>query len=87
MIPCGSEEVDEAVKSARGAYLKWRELSGMERARVMLEAARIIRVSVCTFKNNQGNHHSCDSKTGPGSKTHTQFSKPLMGSCLHTVKH
>lgn len=50
MIPCGSEEVDEAVKSAHRAYLKWRELSGMERARVMLEAARIIRVSVSTFK-------------------------------------
>lgn len=46
MIPCSSEEVDEAIKSARGAYLKWRELSGMERARVMLEAARIIRVIV-----------------------------------------
>lgn len=48
MIPCGSEEVDEAVGSARRAYLKWRELSGMERARVMLEAARIIRVSAAT---------------------------------------
>lgn len=45
MIPCSAEEVDEAIQSARGAYLKWRELSGMERARVMLEAARIIRVS------------------------------------------
>lgn len=44
MVPCGSQEVDEAVESARGAYLKWRELSGTERARVMLEAARIIRV-------------------------------------------
>uniref|UniRef100_H3CMM3 Aldehyde dehydrogenase 9 family, member A1a, tandem duplicate 2 n=1 Tax=Tetraodon nigroviridis TaxID=99883 RepID=H3CMM3_TETNG len=43
MVPCGSQEVDEAVESARGAYLKWRELSGTERARVMLEAARIIR--------------------------------------------
>lgn len=52
MIPCGSEEVDEAIKSARGAYLKWRELSGMERARLMLEAARLIRVIVL---HNQGN--------------------------------
>ena len=44
MVPCGSEEVDEAIKSAHGAYLKWSQMAGMERARVMLEAARIIRV-------------------------------------------
>ncbi|XP_068175929.1 4-trimethylaminobutyraldehyde dehydrogenase A [Antennarius striatus] len=43
MVPCGAEEVDEAVKSAHNAYLKWSKLSGMERARVLLEAARIIR--------------------------------------------
>uniref|UniRef100_A0A8C1U618 Aldehyde dehydrogenase 9 family member A1 n=1 Tax=Cyprinus carpio TaxID=7962 RepID=A0A8C1U618_CYPCA len=43
MIPCGEEEVDEAIKSAHSAYLKWSKLSGMERARFMLEAARIIR--------------------------------------------
>lgn len=45
MVPCGSEEVDEAIKSAHDAYLKWSKMAGMERARVMLEAARIIRVS------------------------------------------
>lgn len=45
LCPCGKEEVDEAVQSAHEAYKKWREMSGMERARVMLEAARIIRVS------------------------------------------
>lgn len=44
MVPCGEAEVDEAIKSAHAAYLKWRKLAGMERARVMLEAARIIRV-------------------------------------------
>lgn len=43
MVPCGIEEVDEAMQSARGAYLKWSKMAGMERARVMLEAARIIR--------------------------------------------
>ncbi|KAE8293818.1 Aldehyde dehydrogenase family 9 member A1 [Larimichthys crocea] len=43
MVPCVAEEVDEAIKSAHGAYLKWRKMAGMERARVMLEAARIIR--------------------------------------------
>ncbi|XP_029002476.1 4-trimethylaminobutyraldehyde dehydrogenase A isoform X1 [Betta splendens] len=43
MYPCGAEEVDEAIKSAHSAYLKWSKLAGMERARVMLEAARIIR--------------------------------------------
>lgn len=45
MYPCGSEEVDEAIRSAHEAYLKWSKMAGMERARVMLEAARIIRVS------------------------------------------
>lgn len=45
MFPCGKEEVNEAIHSAHEAYKKWSEMSGMERARVMLEAARIIRVS------------------------------------------
>lgn len=45
MFPCGKEEVDEAIQSAHEAYKKWREMAGTERARVMLEAARIIRVS------------------------------------------
>lgn len=43
MFPCGKEEVDEAIQSAHEAYKKWSEMAGMERARVMLEAARIIR--------------------------------------------
>ncbi|XP_022614980.1 aldehyde dehydrogenase family 9 member A1 [Seriola dumerili] len=43
MVPCGAEEVDEAIKSAHAAHLKWSKMAGMERARVMLEAARIIR--------------------------------------------
>ncbi|XP_033478755.2 4-trimethylaminobutyraldehyde dehydrogenase [Epinephelus lanceolatus] len=43
MVPCGAEEVDEAIQSAHAAYLKWSKMTGMERARVMLEAARIIR--------------------------------------------
>ncbi|XP_029284693.1 4-trimethylaminobutyraldehyde dehydrogenase A [Cottoperca gobio] len=43
MVPCVAEEVDEAIQSAHAAYLKWRKMAGMERARVMLEAARIIR--------------------------------------------
>ncbi|KAM4629670.1 4-trimethylaminobutyraldehyde dehydrogenase A isoform 1-T2 [Polymixia lowei] len=43
MVPCGAEEVDQAIKSAHTAYLKWSKMSGMERGRIMLEAARIIR--------------------------------------------
>ncbi|KAL3999991.1 protein kinase A [Sarotherodon galilaeus] len=43
MVPCGAEEVDEAIQSAYAAYQKWSKMSGMERARVMLEAARIMR--------------------------------------------
>lgn len=50
LVPCGSEDVDEAVKSAHGAYLKWSKMAGTERARVMLEAARIIRVSRLTVQ-------------------------------------
>lgn len=44
MIPCGEEEVDQAIKAAHSAYLKWSKLAGIERARILLEAARIIRV-------------------------------------------
>ncbi|XP_061895421.1 4-trimethylaminobutyraldehyde dehydrogenase A [Entelurus aequoreus] len=43
MTPCDEEDVDAAIRSARAAYLQWSQLAGMERARVMLEAARIIR--------------------------------------------
>ncbi|XP_077391485.1 4-trimethylaminobutyraldehyde dehydrogenase A [Festucalex cinctus] len=43
MTPCGSDEVNAAIESARGAYAMWSKMAGMERARVMLEAARIIR--------------------------------------------
>ncbi|XP_012683719.2 4-trimethylaminobutyraldehyde dehydrogenase A-like [Clupea harengus] len=43
LVPCGEEEVDQAIKSAHSAFLKWSKLSGMERARIMLDAARIIR--------------------------------------------
>ncbi|XP_024134894.1 4-trimethylaminobutyraldehyde dehydrogenase A [Oryzias melastigma] len=43
MVPCGAEEVDEAIMSAHSAYVQWSKKAGTERARVMLEAARIIR--------------------------------------------
>ncbi|XP_007250712.3 4-trimethylaminobutyraldehyde dehydrogenase B [Astyanax mexicanus] len=39
---CKAGQVDEAVKSACSAYAVWRKTAGMERARVMLEAARLI---------------------------------------------
>ncbi|NP_958916.1 4-trimethylaminobutyraldehyde dehydrogenase B [Danio rerio] len=39
---CGSAEVDAAVRNASVAFTVWRKLSGMERARVMMEAARLI---------------------------------------------
>lgn len=51
MFPCEAEEVDEAIQSAHTAYLKWRKMSGMERARVMLEAARIVRVRSYSRRN------------------------------------
>lgn len=41
---CGAEEVDKAVHSAKVAFDHWSKMSGMERARVMIEAAHIIEV-------------------------------------------
>ncbi|KAJ8277886.1 hypothetical protein GJAV_G00081270 [Gymnothorax javanicus] len=43
MVPCGAAEVEMAIQSAQSAFLKWSKMAGMERARVLLEAARIIR--------------------------------------------
>lgn len=45
LVSCREDEVDQAIKSAHAAYLKWSKLAGMERARILLEAARIIRVN------------------------------------------
>ncbi|KAM4722711.1 4-trimethylaminobutyraldehyde dehydrogenase [Rhinophrynus dorsalis] len=39
----GEKEVNEAIKSAKEAFKIWRQKSGSERGRVMLEAARLIR--------------------------------------------
>ncbi|XP_051855060.1 4-trimethylaminobutyraldehyde dehydrogenase [Antechinus flavipes] len=39
----GEKEVDLAVQSAKAAFKIWRKKSGMERSRILLEAARIIR--------------------------------------------
>lgn len=43
-FPCsGEKEVNEAIQSAKAAFKIWSQKSGMERGRVLLEAARIIR--------------------------------------------
>ncbi|CAH2312752.1 4-trimethylaminobutyraldehyde dehydrogenase [Pelobates cultripes] len=39
----GEKEVNEAIQSAKSAFKQWSQKSGMERSRVMLDAARIIR--------------------------------------------
>ncbi|XP_056148888.1 4-trimethylaminobutyraldehyde dehydrogenase B [Lampris incognitus] len=39
---CGAVEVNQAVKNAQSAFSNWSRMSGMERARVMIEAAHII---------------------------------------------
>ncbi|KAM9844462.1 4-trimethylaminobutyraldehyde dehydrogenase B [Aulostomus maculatus] len=39
---CGAVEVDQAVKAAQSAFGHWCKMSGMERAKVMIEAAHII---------------------------------------------
>ena len=38
------EDVDSAVQSARTAYCQWSQTSGMERGKLLYEAARIVRV-------------------------------------------
>ncbi|XP_034038682.1 4-trimethylaminobutyraldehyde dehydrogenase B [Thalassophryne amazonica] len=41
--PCGATEVDQAVNAAKVAFGHWSQMSGMERARIMIEAAQIIK--------------------------------------------
>ncbi|KAB5579755.1 hypothetical protein PHYPO_G00198650 [Pangasianodon hypophthalmus] len=41
--PCRAAQVDEAVNSARSAFTHWSKMAGMERAGIMLEAARLIQ--------------------------------------------
>lgn len=40
----GEKEVNLAVEDAKAAFKIWRQKSGLERGRILLEAARIIRV-------------------------------------------
>lgn len=47
--PCGAVEVDQAVQAAKQAFDQWSKMSGMERGRIMIEAARIIEVFVVFF--------------------------------------
>lgn len=42
--PCGTEEVHQAVEAAKVAFGHWSKMSGMERARIMIQAAHIIEV-------------------------------------------
>lgn len=44
LLCSGEKEVDLAVQSAKAAFQTWSRTSGMERCRVLLEAARLIRV-------------------------------------------
>lgn len=44
--PCGGVDVDQAVKSAKSAFGQWSKMPGMERSRVMIEAARIIEACI-----------------------------------------
>ena len=50
--PCGSEEVDQAVKAAKSAFGHWSKMSGMERARIMIDAAHMIEVFICMSITN-----------------------------------
>lgn len=51
---CGSTELHQAVEAAKAAFGHWSKMSGMERARIMIQAAHIIEVvknSCFDFKN------------------------------------
>uniref|UniRef100_A0A3P9KM05 Aldehyde dehydrogenase 9 family, member A1b n=1 Tax=Oryzias latipes TaxID=8090 RepID=A0A3P9KM05_ORYLA len=39
---CGADEVNQAVKAAKSAFGYWSKMSGMERARIMIDAAHIM---------------------------------------------
>lgn len=41
---CGAFEVNQAVEAAQSAFDRWSKMSGMERARIMIQAAHIIEV-------------------------------------------
>jgi len=44
-VPCsGPEEVDRAVAAAREAFPEWRAMSGLDRGRLLTEAARLLRL-------------------------------------------
>lgn len=48
--PCGAVDVDQAVKAAKSAFGQWSKISGMERARIMIEAAHIVKVCIlCVY--------------------------------------
>lgn len=49
----GEKEVNLAVQDAKAAFKIWRKKSGMERGRVLLEAARIIRVCCHSFSSRK----------------------------------
>ncbi|KAL3054672.1 hypothetical protein OYC64_017578 [Pagothenia borchgrevinki] len=40
--PCGAADVNQAVEAAKSAFGHWSKMSGMERAKIMIEAAHII---------------------------------------------
>lgn len=42
---CGAFEVNSAVEAAKLAFDHWSKMSGMERARIMIQAAHIIEVT------------------------------------------
>lgn len=44
---CGSVEVDQAMNAAKSAFDVWSKMSGMERGRIMIEAA--LKIEVTSF--------------------------------------
>lgn len=59
LLCSGEKEVDLAVQSAKAAFHTWSQMSGMERSRVLLEAARIIRVRCGELASSLGEEGFC----------------------------
>lgn len=56
----GEKEVNLAVQDAKAAFKIWSQKSGMERCRILLEAARLIRVCFHLFSSGKVLSHSSE---------------------------
>lgn len=75
----GKPEVDKAVQSARKAFTSWSAMSGMERGKILREAAKIIRARV----NELATVEVADNGKTPG--TSWKYVKPELIELILTL--